>query len=53
MKMAPHIEYLSNKYEMQMPSIEGIVFYYGDALYKITGLFGAINQIHGCIKYKR
>jgi hypothetical protein len=52
-RMSPHIEHLSNNYEMLMPSIEGVVFYYNNTMYKITGLFAAINQIYGCIKYKR
>lgn len=53
LKMTPHIDQLYNVFKSPIPSIEGFVFYYNGIPYKITGLFGAINQIHGCIKYKR
>lgn len=35
------------------PAIEGIVFYYNNTPYKITGIFAPINQILGISRYSR
>lgn len=34
-------------------NIEGVVFYYHDSIYKLTGLFQPMNQICGYLKYKK
>jgi len=36
-----------------LPSIEGVVFYYKNLPYKLTGLFAPINQLLGIMKYSR
>lgn len=36
-----------------LPALEGIIFYYKNKPYKITGIFAPINQILGISKYSR
>lgn len=53
-KIHRHINmFVNNGGSTTLPSIEGVVFYYKNSIYKLTGSFAPINQIIGIIKYSR